>query len=111
MKKVFIDREDELNTSRLKKIIQFHQQYILPELKFNKGYYDGTGQQIMNRVLSDPTKPNNKIVKNYCKSIVENFRGYISAKPISYTALGADQDITTLMEVLNNNDYQNSDSE
>jgi len=111
MKKVFIDKDDALNTARLQKIIQYHQQQILPELVFNRGYYDGTGQAIMHRVLSDESKPNNKIVKNYCKSIVENFRGYITGKPITYSALGADQDITTLLDVLNSNDYQNSDSE
>ena len=49
MKKIFIDRDDELNEKRLKKIIRYHRENILPELKFNRGYNDGLGQQIMKR--------------------------------------------------------------
>ena len=110
MNKIYIDREDTLNASRLKKIISYHRAHIVPELKFNRGYYDGVGQEIMRRELADSTKPNNKIVKNYCKSIVENFRGYITGLPVTYAAK-ADQDITTLLECLKLNDYENSDSE
>lgn len=110
MYKFYIDRDTDLNISRLKKIIQRHREKVVPEMAFNRGYYDGVGQQIMNRVLADPDKPNNKIVKNYCKSIVDNFRGYIAGQPITYSAVD-DSDITTLLEVLRANDYQNSDSE
>lgn len=110
MNKIYIDREDTLNSARLKKIINYHNTNVVPELKFNRGYYDGTGQQIMQRVLADPSKPNNRIVKNYCKSIVENFRGYITGIPVTYSA-SADQDISTLLDCLKMNDYQNADSE
>ncbi len=110
MNKIYIDREDTLNSARLKKIINYHNTNVVPELKFNRGYYDGTGQQIMQRVLADPSKPNNRIVKNYCKSIVENFRGYITGIPVTYSA-SADQDISTLLDCLKRNDYQNADSE
>ena len=111
MNKIFIDREDDLNSKRLTKIIRYHREHILPELKFNKGYYDGTGQQIMNRVLEDTSKPNNKIVKNYCKTIVENFRGYICGIPITYSPVETGKEIWQLIDVLKSNDYQNSDSE
>lgn len=111
MKKVFIDRDDTLNTKRLTKIIRYHKEHILPELVFNKGYYDGTGQQIMQRVYEDSSKPNNKIVKNYCKTIVENFRGYIAGLPVTYSPTAANEDIDALIDVLKSNDYQNSDSE
>lgn len=111
MKKIFIDRDDELTTKRLTKIIRYHREQILPELKFNRGYYDGTGQQIMMRVYEDASKPNNKIVKNYCKTIVENFRGYIAGLPVTYSPTDSEEDIDTLIDVLKANDYQNSDSE
>lgn len=111
MKKIFIDRDDELNTRRLQKIIKYHRERVLPELLFNKGYYDGSGQEIMKRVYEDSSKPNNKIVKNYCKTIVENYRGYIVGQPITYTPVENGKDIWPLLDVLKLNDYQNSDSE
>lgn len=111
IKKIFIDRDDELNQKRLKKIIQYHRQNVLPELQMSKGYYDGTGQDIMRRVYEDPTKPNNRIVKNYCKTIVENFRGYICGLPITYSPSETDENIDALVDCLKLNDYQNSDSE
>lgn len=111
MKRVYIDRDTELTQARLLKIIRYHQQNILPELQFNRGYYDGSGQQIMRRIYEDPTKPNNRIVKNYCKTIVENFRGYIAGIPLTYTSADQDKDVTPLLDVLKANDYQNSDSE
>ena len=108
MKKIYLDKQDDLTQARLKKIIQFYQQNILPELRFNRGYYDGTGQQIMNRLYEDPTKPNNRIVKNYCKTIVENYRGYITGIPVTYTTEGNND---ALVQVLADNDVSNSDSE
>lgn len=111
IKKIYLDRDDELTVKKLSKIILYHRNTVLPELVFNRGYYDGTGQQIMRRTYEDSTKPNNRIVKNYCKSIVENFRGYIAGLPITYSPVEADKDIWPLVDVLKANDYQNSDSE
>lgn len=111
MKKVYLDRGDELTQKRLLKILRHHKETILPEMQLHRGYYDGTGQQIMAREYSDPTKPCNRIVKNYCKTVVENFRGYITGIPITYAATDADEDIAPLLDVLKQNDYQNSDSE
>ena len=111
MKKIFIDKEDELTIKRLTKIIDYYRKEVLPEYQFNKGYYDGTGQEIMKRLYADESKPNNKIVRNYCKTIVENFRGYICGLPVTYTATDKEKDITPLIDVLKANDFQNSDSE
>lgn len=111
MNKIFIDRNDELTTKRLQKIIRYHRERILPEMMFYRGYYDGTGQAIMSREYEDASKPNNRIVKNYCRTIVENFRGYIAGQPITYSPVEADKEIWPLLDVLKANDYQNSDSE
>lgn len=111
MRKIYIDADDELTTKRLTKIIRYHTEHILPEMKFNRGYYDGTGQQITQRTIADNSKPNNKIVKNYCKTCVENFRGYITGIPITYAAMDADVDASTLLQCLTDNDVINSDSE
>lgn len=110
-KKIYINREDELTEKRLLKILRYHRESILPEFITNRGYYEGTGQQIMRREYPDPNKPSNRIVKNYCKTIVENYRGYIAGVPITYDATDSTKDISELLECLRLNDYQNSDSE
>lgn len=109
--KIYIDKEDELDAKKLGKIMRKFRDSMLPELKRRRGYYDGSGQEIMNRVYADPTKPNNKIVKNYCLSIVDNYRGYICGKPITYAAKNQDDNIDALLECFKDNDVVNSDSE
>ena len=90
--------------------MRFFRDKTLPELKRSRGYYDGTGQEIMRRTYADATKANNRIVKNYCKSAVDNFRGYIAGQPITYAA-NDDSDISALLDCFNENDIINSDSE
>ena len=102
---------------------------IQPKLHKRRDYYDGTGQEIMNRKFMrtvtttdsegniierrevDTAKPNTKVVKNYCKTIVDNFRGYIAGQPITYSAADTDGDISALLDCFNENDIINSDSE
>lgn len=110
-KKIYIDRDMELTPHVLTKIIRFFNTYVKPQIDFNYGYYDGTGQAIMSRVYEDATKPANKIVKNYCKSIVDNYRGYICGVPITYSAGSDDSDISLLLECNRLNDVEQSDSE
>lgn len=109
--KIFIDKDTELDARKLSKIMQRFRDGCLPELKNRRGYYDGTGQAIMSRAFTDATKPNNRIVKNYCKSAVENYRGYITGVPVTYSAKNQEDDITELLDILNDNDVVNSDSE
>lgn len=109
--KIFIDKDTELDARKLSKIMQRFRDGCLPELKNRRGYYDGTGQAIMSRAFADATKPNNRIVKNYCKSAVENYRGYITGVPVTYSAKNQEDDITELLDILNDNDVVNSDSE
>lgn len=74
-------------------------------MKFHNGYYEGVGQRIMQRIYEDATKPNNRIVKNYCKTIIDNFTGYITGKPITYNTDDA------FFECLKENDVEAQDSE
>lgn len=46
-------------------------------------YYEGK-QEILRRVLSDPTKPNNKVVVNYCKAISDFLTSYLVGVPVTY---------------------------
>lgn len=92
-------------------MIRLFETKVLPTLKFNRGYYDGTGQAIMRRIQEDATRPNNKIVKNYCATIVDNFNGYLTGNPITYSASDANQNVVALQDVLDSNDVVNADSE
>jgi SPP1 family phage portal protein len=111
MKKLYIDKEQELTTSILSKLIRYFNDRIKPDILMYKGYYDGVGQKIMQKPHEDPSKPCNKIVKNYCLTTTENFCGYITGTPITYAATNDEQDISLLLDCLNNNDVANSDSE
>lgn len=108
--KFYLDKAEELSTETVGKIIRAFNIQVLPELKFRRGYYDGNGQEIMKRVQPDATRPNNKIVKNYCATIVDNFQGYLTGNPITYTAID-ENDTKALQQILNNNDVINADAE
>ena len=92
-------------------MIRLFETKVLPSLKFCRGYYDGTGQAIMRRIQEDSTRPNNKIVKNYCATIVDNFNGYLTGNPITYSASDANQNVVALQDVLDSNDVVNADNE
>lgn len=64
----------------------------------------------MRKQGTDPAlnKPCNRIVTNFCKSIVDNFQGYLTGIDITYTS---DEDIEGLQDILNYNDVSNEDSE
>lgn len=109
MNRIYLDLSQDLNIKRLSKILNYYEQSIKPAKAFNKGYYDGTGQAIMNRIIEDDSRPNNRIVKNYCKTITDNFRGYICGKPITYSSRN-DSDISLLLDTLVANDVVNADS-
>lgn len=110
MYKILLDEEDKLTTEILGKVIRKYQAETNKLFDNAQGYFDGRGQAIMKRVNPDASRPNNRIVKNYCKTIVENFQGYLTGNPIAYS--GKDGfDITELQEILDLNDVINEDSE
>ena len=105
-----LDRGEELTPTILGKIIRKFNSEVLPHIEKAKGYYEGRGQAIMRRANPDPSRPNNRIVKNYCKTIVENFQGYLTGNPITYTSTDG-ADTSALQEILDLNDVINTDSE
>lgn len=107
--KFYVDPTEELTAASIGRILRVFTTTVQPAIIKSKGYYEGTGQEIMSRVAEDPSRPNNKIVTNYCASIVDNFQGYLTGKPITYAGKGT-EDISTLLEILRANDVDNSDS-
>ena len=95
---------EDLDLLKLGKVLQSFQTLELPQLSKYKNYYDGK-QAIMQKLPTDDGKPCNRIVVNYCKSIVDNYAGYLSGIPIGYEV---DERI---LDVLAYNDVKTEDTE
>lgn len=106
--KFTINKQAELTPELLQKMIEKFQSSVQPVLTKYKNYYDGA-QAILLKQYSDPSKPCNKTVVNYCKNIVDGYNGYLASPNfISYTS---DNDIEAIMDVLRYNDFQAEDSD
>lgn len=97
--------DSELTPMQIISVIQDYKTREIPRLLKFRNYYDGK-QKILQRQYSDPNKPCNKIVTNFCYSIVKNYQGYLTGIPIKYN-----NDDEELDNVLNYNDYKDEDSE
>ena len=104
----YLNKDTELNAGLLHKMIQRFELDVQPKLRKYKNYYDGI-QSILKKAYSDPSKPCNKSVVNYCKNIVDSYAGYMAAPGhISYRS---EQDIEDIMDILRYNDYQTEDAD
>ena len=102
-----IDRNEELTTERLGKILADFQTRELPKLNKYYNYYSGK-QAITQKVASDTGKPCNIVVVNYCYNIVMNYLGYMTGIEIGYDNDGRFDEI---IDVLKYNDVKAEDSE
>lgn len=104
----YLNRDTELNIELLQKMINRFRINVEPKLQRYKNYYDGI-QAILGKSYSDPSKPCNKTVINYCKNLVDSYCGYLATPGhISYKS---SEDIEDVMEILKYNDYQAEDSD
>mgnify|MGYP003538674530 CR=1 FL=1 len=99
-----LSKDKELDTALLKKVLDKFKTTELPKRQVYKNYYDGK-HAILRKTKSDPTKPCNKIVTNFCKVITDTYTGYIAGKPITYTS---NDNIDDVQEVINYNDDENA---
>ena len=105
---IYLNKQTELTVELLSKMINYFRVNVEPKLQKYKNYYDGI-QAILNKSYSDPSKPCNKTVLNYCKNIADSYTGYIATPGhISYRS---EQDIEDVMEILRYNDYQAEDAD
>lgn len=103
----YLNKETVLTAELLNKMINRFRLSVQPRLDKYKKYYDGL-QAILNKEYSDPTKPCNKTVINYCKNIVDSYCGYLATPGhISYRS---NEDIEEVMDILRYNDYQAEDA-
>ena len=99
-----INRDTELTTDLLTRMIGNFITNEQPKLQKWKDYYDGK-HIIMHKSYADASKECNHIVTNYCKIITDTYSGYIVGKPVSYVS---NQNIDDVQEVIN---YNDSDAE
>ena len=73
----------ELTADKIKDIINFWQLNDRPKLNTKYKYYIGE-QAITKKAYADPSKPCNRIVTNFCHSIVQNYLGFNIGVPVTY---------------------------
>lgn len=98
---------DSLTFEKIITFIQKFVQYESPRLEKYFNYYEGN-QAILRKMVNDPTKPCNRIVTNYCYTIVGNYQGYLTGQDITYTS---PNDISAIVNILSYNDVRTEDSE
>lgn len=98
---------DVLTLEKITTFIGRFAQYERPRLDTYYRYYSGD-QDIMRKRVKDNTKPCNRIVTNFCASIVGNYQGYLTGQEVAYTS---PQDISAIMDILSYNDVRTEDSE
>ena len=103
----YLNKDRELTTALLQKMINHFNLNVVPKLTKYKNYYDGV-QAILGKSYSDPTKPCNKTVVNYCKNIADSYSGYLATP--SFISYSSDNDISVVMDILRYNDYQEADN-
>jgi len=69
----------------IRRAVKNHKMNELPRLQMLEDYYLAKNE-ILNRVMTDPTKPNNKIANPYASYITDTLTGYFIGKPITYTS-------------------------
>lgn len=104
----YLNKDTELTTALLNKMINRFRLNVEPRLNKYKNYYNGI-QAILNKSYSDPSKPCSRTVVNYCKNIVDSYCGYLASP--GYISYSSQDDIEDIMGILRYNDYQAEDSD
>jgi SPP1 family phage portal protein len=94
-----------LDSSLIKKIVETDSNRATLVKMYD--YYIGK-QDILNKYISDTSKPNNKIVENYCSYISDFYTGYFLGNGISYSS-AEDSLYQTITEIFEYNDEQEQD--
>ncbi|SDI15724.1 phage portal protein, SPP1 family [Alteribacillus persepolensis] len=97
--------EQEVTPKLIEALVDKDRVSQLPKDEKNRDYYEGD-HDIKNRTFDDKTKPNNKIVTNFCKYITDIYTGYFIGEPISYSSENEEY-MERLQEIFDDNDEQN----
>ena len=75
----------ELTDKVIKRIVENHRMSDLPRLLELERYYN-TDNNIKRRIMTDLSKPNNKIANSYASYITDTLTGYFIGEPITYNS-------------------------
>ena len=95
---------EEITERLIVKMIERDQSEFKPRDDKLRRYFDGE-HDIMRREFEDKTKPNNKIVTNFCKYITNTSVGYFIGEPIRYSSLNQEY-MERLQEIFDENNEQ-----
>ncbi|MBW7649796.1 phage portal protein [Anoxybacillus sp. ST4] len=99
-----------LTSEQIRDAIKKHR-LELPRYEKLYRYYTGKND-ILNRTLPDPLKPNNKIATSYCSLIVDTVVGYFASKPVSYLSRSNNEKyLDDLHEIFLINDEEDTNAE
>lgn len=107
-KPVFKTNVKELDKNTIDSIIKEHKNF-LSRYKHDYDYFIGN-HKILYKQISDPNKPNNKIISNLPAFVVDIRTGYFSGEPITFTSQIEEQQ-ETILNILEYNDFQDINSE
>lgn len=101
-----IDENNELSVALLAKLIKRHMVDI-DRFEKLRDYYEGR-HTILGRTMSNPDLPNNRLVCNYAKYIVDMSTGYLLGVPVEYESK---PDIQAVLDAYYKQTISNVDSE
>lgn len=104
----YVNKNTNLDSLLLQKMISKFRVEVEPKLQRYKNYYDGK-QAILNKAYADASKPCSRTVINYCKNIVDSYDGYLATP--GYISYRSEQDIDDIMNILRYNDYAAEDAD
>jgi len=88
-----------------KKVSELIKQHDITRYQKLAEYYRGNHYGILHRPVTDPNKPDNRIINNFPGYIVDVNLGYFLGKPITYTA-DDETFVDTILEIFKYNDEQ-----
>ena len=100
---VYITGKEELSTEDISKIL-FESETFSSKYKTNEDYFYGK-HEILNRSFDDKSKPNNHVMCNIPKYIVQVRTGFFSSSPLALESVNQDY-IKDIRDVLEYNDFK-----
>lgn len=108
METIMLSDLSKLTPELILRLIQKHKLEAVPRLRKLRRYYEGE-HDILKRTFADDSKPNIKIVNNFCRMISDVTQGYFTGHPVTYTSQN-DNYLMHLEDIYNVNIESNQNS-
>ena len=106
---ITLESLEELTEDVIRRIVDNHKMTELPRMLVLENYYHNNNK-INQRVMADPSKPNNKVANAYASYITDILTGYFLSSPISYNCEDK-QLLQSLNDILEYNDEADENTE